>query len=448
MKKIKLFLWNAINLISNKKWVTLVELLIVVSLLASIPIIWLYFYTWNIKDSRDVYRIDQINNIYDSMMYYKNNDVLPLPDKYVEVRVNWELIAYQWYIWESTLSKIQYRWKFESIKDPKDYRNYSYYLTKDKKYFQLMTFLENKWNSYFEKVNAMYEDRTPYVVWNKLWIITQKYTNIPLQELVNIRENWFIDFTSTLFGEYNLNITNKVSFSSIDNVTIWNKLIELAKLWDSKLLSNWTWIACWWEITDENWISNAITQVDFLNWHRSDDPDVCTWTCKIWYEWSNVTWKCEPDCITLQTISWYTYSNNLAVFWNIFWENAWNWLLDWQISIPWDLWNDELRIDWVYHPYRLIWKIFFQNIWWITFDSSGSDQPRLCKYDEDIYVLKWSAWSQNAWWINFDWKWSIDFLNIYDTSVYYKKSNWKFYWYAWWENIWWIDMNELNLILN
>lgn len=435
----------------NKKAITLIELIIVMTILSLISIVWVYFYTWSILDSRDAYRITQLNNVYNSMMYFKNNEELPLPDNYIEIRVGGSTIAYQWYIWENVLKNISYRWKSYSTNDPKDWKYYSYYLTKDKKYFQLMSFLENKSNTevwYITKTNASYEDRFPYVVWNKLWILTESWTNIPIQELINIKEQWFIDFTWSFVWNYNLNITKHFLYNSGDSVIIWNKLVELAKINNFKLLAYWTWETCWWEITDINAVPTAITQISTINWYRSDTPDVCTWNCKLWYVWSDITWKCEPDCTTLQVINWGSYSNNIAVSWSISWENAWSWIIDWQLwSVPWDTWNDELRIDWFYHPYRFFWKVFFWNIWWVSFDSIWTDQARLCKYNDDVYMLKWSAWSQNAWWINFEWNWNINLLNNFDTNVYYKKSDWRFYWYAWSQSVWWIDVNNLNLVL-
>jgi len=413
--------------------------------------VWFYFYTWTMLDSRDAYRVTQLNNVYNSMMYFKNNTELPLPDNYVEIRVWWTTIAYQGYIWENVLNSIMYRWKSYSTKDPKDWKYYSYYLTKDKKYFQLMSFLEKKSNteiSYIPKVNANYEERYPYVVWHKLWILTESWTNNPIHELVDIKNQWFINFSWWIPGSYNLNINNFISYKSNDSIIIWNKLVELAKIENFKLLEYWTWDTCWWEITDLNWVSNAITEISSLNWYRSDIPDVCTWSCKTWYIWSDITWKCEPDCTTLQVVNWESYSNNIAVNWSVLWENAWTWVIDWQIwSVPWDIWNDELRLDWIYHPYRFFWKVFFWNIGWVSFDSIWVDQARLCKYSDDIYMLKWSAWSQNAWWINFEWNWNINLSNNLDTNVYYKKSDWRFYWYAWSQNVWWIDMNDLNLVL-
>ncbi len=88
-------------------------------------------------------------------------------------------------------------------KDPKDEQYFSYYVSKDKKNFQLMSFLEDKWNLQLTKnilnqTNAVdYTKRIPTVSWKKLWILTESWTNIPIQEIPSIVLSWYLDIVTT-----------------------------------------------------------------------------------------------------------------------------------------------------------------------------------------------------------------------------------------------------------
>lgn len=422
----------------NKKAVTLVELIVVTTIIAVLPIVWFYIYTSNLVDSRDAYRITQLHSVYDFLKYYKNDKELPLPDDYIEVRVDWNVIAYQWYIWENALTTVKYKWDISKTKDPKDKIPYTYYLTKDRKYFQLMAYLEKDSNKVVKLSNDLYAssdiyvDRFPFMVWNKLWIITEKTTNIPVQEIQSIAAIWYIDFTGGLVWNYDLNIDNKYLYTSANNVDLWSKIVENANIQNTTII----WLAwpevCWSEILDINWVDTSLSYDSAYNWWRSATPWVCTWDCKNWYGWFFN--RCIPSIIT--------------ILWNIFWENASNWIMDWQGSLPWDVWNDELRLSSTSTNVWLAWKVFFQNIWWVTFDSIWSDQSSFyATSDSNIYWIHWYAWSKNAWWIKLDWYGSVNTLDDKNSDVYYNFSEHKFHWFWWSQNIWWIDMSNLTLTI-
>ncbi|MDQ7009793.1 MAG: hypothetical protein Q9M94_05870 [Candidatus Gracilibacteria bacterium] len=94
--------------------------------------------------------------------------------------------------------------------DPKDKQYFSYYLTKNKKYFQLMTFLEEESDDVLvlnsnNKLNAgNYEDRHPYTKGKKLGIMTDE-ENTPIQELPLLEPkngSGYLDISDTLNEEY------------------------------------------------------------------------------------------------------------------------------------------------------------------------------------------------------------------------------------------------------
>nr|MDD3720012.1 hypothetical protein [Candidatus Gracilibacteria bacterium] len=275
----------------NKKAVTMVELIVVMTIIVLLPMIGFYFFTSNMVDSRDAYRISQISALNDSIRYFKTNHELPLPDNYVEVRVNGITVAYQGYIGESVLGALDYKGKLDTTQDPKDQKYYTYYITKNKKYFQLMSYLEKSNNKVAKLIDGVmaegtrYKDRIPYTLGDKLGVVIDKTTNNPIQEVPNVTSIGYINFTGTLVGTYNLIINNELEFSSIDNITVGNKIIELTKSEQTALYGTGTVQVCGGQIYDTNAESTATSESPSYNWGWSDTPGICTWNCKPGYTW-------------------------------------------------------------------------------------------------------------------------------------------------------------------
>lgn len=163
---------------------TLVELIVVVTILAILATIGFVSYSSYLTWVRDTNRLAQLTSISDGLNLYSTQNDLPLPDDNVEIQVSSETIAYQWYAGVNTLESIDFtKWG----KDPKDDQYFSYYLTKDRKYFQLMAFLEEETNAItlFPQTQALdYSSRMPTVTGKKLWILTDE-NNTPIQEVIS-----------------------------------------------------------------------------------------------------------------------------------------------------------------------------------------------------------------------------------------------------------------------
>ncbi len=190
---------------------TLVELIVVVTILAILATIWFVSYSSYLIWVRDTNRIAQMTKMSDGLNLYSTRNALPIPEDYVEVQINGSLIWYQWYAGSSVLETIEYE---KGGVDPKDNTYFTYYLTKDRKYFQLLWFLEEwsdlksytsssmRWKperqgelSLVNRVYAnTYSERIPTVVWKKLWVLTDDL-NTPIQEIWTISTAWFLDIT-------------------------------------------------------------------------------------------------------------------------------------------------------------------------------------------------------------------------------------------------------------
>ncbi|MDD3794039.1 MAG: prepilin-type N-terminal cleavage/methylation domain-containing protein [Candidatus Gracilibacteria bacterium] len=188
----------------NNKGFTFVELIIVVTILVILSTIGFISYNGYIVGVRDTSRISQLTNLKDALNVYSIKNILPLPEDSVEVKNGTEIIAYQGYLGKSIIDNIGY--STQGI-DPKDKQYYSYYLTSDKKYFQLLGFLEESESlGAFNLVNKVHANinRYPYTAGSRLGIMTDT-NNTPIQELEAIKTVGEIDILnvgSTLFKSF------------------------------------------------------------------------------------------------------------------------------------------------------------------------------------------------------------------------------------------------------
>lgn len=90
----------------NKKyWFTIVELIVVITLLAILGTIWFVSYVEYISSSRDSSRISQIQ-IINQAIEWNTRWRAPIPDDKVTIYANWVKIWYQWYAGENVLTEI------------------------------------------------------------------------------------------------------------------------------------------------------------------------------------------------------------------------------------------------------------------------------------------------------------------------------------------------------
>lgn len=169
----------------KKQAFTLVELIVVVTILAILATIWFVSYSSYLIWVRDTNRISQLTNLSNWLNLFSAKSSLPLPDNNIEVSVDWESIAYQGTAWANTLETINFnKW----WKDPKDGTYFSYYLTNDRKHFQLLSFLEEDStiafsSSLFSKSHATnYSERVTLTSGKAMWILTDDQ-NVPIEQL-------------------------------------------------------------------------------------------------------------------------------------------------------------------------------------------------------------------------------------------------------------------------
>ena len=209
---------------------TLVELLVVIWLLAILSTIWIISYSWYSSSTRDTNRITQLNEIYNWLNAYVFKQKRVLPDSKIDIFSWWKIISYQWYVWKKILWSIKYSADWI---DPKDWTFFSLYMTKNKKYFQLLAFLEESdkvWILLWRTNAIDYSKRIPYIKWSNLWILVNEY-NIPIQEITSIKDDQKLDIDNVWNTVYKSFVRNSRDILSGTWTIFATPLKKFAEMW-------------------------------------------------------------------------------------------------------------------------------------------------------------------------------------------------------------------------
>ena len=170
------------------QWFTLVELIVVITILA---ILWTisFLQFWGVQNStRDSVRISNIVSLKKWLdLFYAKTSAYPIPDNYITLTMSGVNISYQWFIKERVASLVKIS-PGGSV-DPSNKDIFSTYATNiQRNKIQLMTFLENRNDtvnialsqSFAAGLND-YSDRFPYTVGDKIGIILESGSLMPIQ---------------------------------------------------------------------------------------------------------------------------------------------------------------------------------------------------------------------------------------------------------------------------
>lgn len=205
----------------NLRAFTLVELIVVITIVWILSTVGFVSYSGYLTGARDSNRISQLTKLSDSLQVYSASKTLPLPDDKIDITASWSsnVIAYQWEVWVDVLETIDYT---NGWKDPKDDTYYTYYLTKDRNSLQLMALMEEQQSTAFDltaSTNAVnYEERYPKVYGRKLWVLTYNDTanldllNTPANE-ISANAAW-LDIVNT-----GINYTAHISDDTNEKIT-------------------------------------------------------------------------------------------------------------------------------------------------------------------------------------------------------------------------------------
>jgi len=448
---------------------TLVELIVVITILAILWTIAFISLQWYSRDARDSKRTADVWNMKTSLeLFNVNTWKYPAPDNPSTISYSWDIVWYQWSVWDQVTTNL----KGISIKplDPLTNAEYVYSTIHSYKEYEVLALYE--WNVAYNPVinsaNAATTSLTPKVVWNynelfvqtsnyivptpsiitsEPWNITLDWTNIHSQVVTNWTNIPKTAITNSQTWALNINLSvftwsiNKTS-PSIDKVKVM-KNIQTAYSWTS--LANNDNVSYLLNQTSNQWLIK-LTNLVLLNWFIStttrtvldciDSWEIVYWTNDWLDTWLtcnnniiicswNWTWTIIASCNEWANVVW-TWSDSYGNYFQ-WWRNKWfafndsshettqianvdyNPLNDWSWFVyDWSLWSN--RFDWIVNEDN--------NLWWYNWWTGTNIQkkwPCATWYHvpSRIEFINLSAIGQSTWWHN----WWTNMSNILKMSI-------------------------------
>ena len=421
-------------------WFTLVELIVVISILAILWVIAFLSFNNYSSTARDSTRISDTSNLKKWLeLYQVKSGYYPTPDSDPITWIStWTInsieLTYKWIVWDNISRNINIS------KTPTDplitSQNYIYWITSNKKSYQIATSLENNAIAYVIQNVFATQAKQAKISWNYNWFI--KYSSWSNTYIANIPSiiyfnSWTVNLISTwtyFIVDKNTNLPYKLNPADTTQNKDWQQIItELTNSWSSTLTNiditsilnttdpttrtnlinstfSWTTLVSFW------WNINTIQSQILWNNTTSSTPTnttvnwACTWlpTNATYYSWvinytltNAPTWTsltgsysttpvqntCQWSCTNGYGINWnscspsqnWTCNNSVAL-----WCTVWNTINDnWQTSCGTTrTWN----CSWLYG--------------WNDSVQCNIVNPS-CRW-EQVYTTPWTyTWTAPAW---------------------------------------------------
>lgn len=171
----------------HKKAFTLVELIVVITILAVLGTIAFVSFQWYTQQSRNSVRISDVKMIEKILSYYfVENYHYPLPESPYTLSYSWADVLHQWTFGEAPFQKVK---RMSNIPvDPLTKTEYLYSVINSKKQYEILTIFEGQvvQNTPFSQSYAASWEYQAKVQWtyNKIFVKTD-YHYIPLPSIIN-----------------------------------------------------------------------------------------------------------------------------------------------------------------------------------------------------------------------------------------------------------------------
>jgi len=298
---------------------TLVELIVVITILAILWTIAFISLQWYSKDTRNSVRLSDLSNI-NKMLWIKivTAGKVPVPDNYVEITASWVTLNYQGEAGENVLPAL---WVSNGWKDPKDETYYTYSTNTNLTKYQLLWFMEgDAIASVLTETFAVSDlsERAVKVYWDDVWILLDSVTNIPVTttvDVVNTTENYKLTFTnesliewtgSTMFLAF---YSKHKELAEMDDSLVWywdmetmswSLIKDLSWNWnDGECYNSWTLVTCWsvdWPQFTSKWM-NFDWIDDWMKVNDDDSLDFWSTTDFTFSVWINSKWSSDAQWI-------------------------------------------------------------------------------------------------------------------------------------------------------
>lgn len=220
---------------------TLVELIVVITILAILWTIAFVSFQWFALSARDSARINDIKVLEKWLSVYETTqNTLPLPDDAITLTASWTIIIYQWYAGTWVLNTLKQSWP---ILDPILWESYTYSVTQDRQNFQMLAYLEKNSLTWVNLplisetyAAATYADMYPRTFGDPVGILLDSTTNEPIQRqsfsgsTVDILNTWITEYKAYLSNTENIEWTWSTLSAIIPNGSC-NRILQL---WNSE----------------------------------------------------------------------------------------------------------------------------------------------------------------------------------------------------------------------
>lgn len=410
---------------------TLVELIVVITIIWILGTIAFLSIQWYISNARNSVRISDLKNIQKWLeLFSVKTWFYPDNENITNITASGTIIWYQWYFWDNVARMIDIN---KTPVDPLNNERYVYYLNLTKNQYQLMGLMESTlWDSI----------KIPKTLWNNLWIILDEKNN-----------NTKLNSIETLSWSTNFNVI----FSDIDKVTsiwnwifsnIYNRRIDLLK--DKSIPYNFDENLIWyWDMENTTSSGGFVVLKDqskYLNhWYCYNNfilvncwvywPKFIDWD---WKSWKSIFFDWLNDFIKVNNSNSLKISSNLTIFAKIKknYSKDFNFILSKQLDVSpffpnnyqlYIHWNDEIRFT------------YYSSLWNTAYDNSklnNKDYYTIASVynNKNInlylnWIITWKFITNNSlipdnsplfigkdWWGNYL-SWVIDEIRIYNRAL-------------------------------
>jgi len=366
-----------IKIKSNELGFTLVELIVVITILAILWTIAFISLQWYSAQARDSKRLSDISNIKKSLeLFSLNTWKYPLPDNKITISYSWEPVRYQWYIWEQVSTNLSRNLNEKPI-DPLTEWEYIYSTTYSQTEYEVLGLYESDliWTNVVTpfigvlQSNAEGQDY-PKIDWNYNWIyIKTANFYVPTPSIINAEIVSNDDLSEDniksqvvtggnnipLTSTWRLNITLSVyTWTIVENSTDEEKIALLEKL---KTAYSWSQLASDTMYVDILSRTSSWEMVDFVDLVILNSSQYTSLNSNTLLNWNDDYTK-----LLLHGANFTDSSNSshvLSLNWDPIVSDTWKFdksiSFDWNwdyLSIPdsedWNFWGEDFTIDfWV-----------------------------------------------------------------------------------------------------